>query len=48
MQRFDEYGNFVNLPKIEIEEETEVENSFFYISNPKVNYEYIENKNGLN
>ena len=48
MQRFDENGNFVNLPKIEIEEEFENENPFFYISNPKINYEYIENKNGLN
>jgi hypothetical protein len=40
-------GNFVNLPKIAIEEESEVENPLFYISNPNINYEYIENKNGL-
>ena len=47
MQRFDENGNFANLPKIEIGEESEIENPLFYISNPKINYEYIENKNEL-
>jgi hypothetical protein len=47
MQRFNEYGNFVNPPKIETEEVSEVENPLFYISNPNINYEYIENKNGL-
>ena len=47
MQRFDENGSFVNLPKIEIEEESDVENPFFCISNPKINYQYIENKNEL-
>ena len=47
MQRFDENGNFANLPKIEIGEESEIENPLFYISNPKLNYEYIENKNEL-
>ena len=47
MQRFDENGNFANLPKIEIEEEAEVEDQLFYISNPKIKYEYKVNKNGL-
>lgn len=47
MQRFDENGNFVNLPNMEIEVDLEVEDSFFYISNSNINYEYIETKNGL-
>ena len=47
MQRFDENGNFVNLPKIEIEEKSVVENPLFYISDSNINYEYIENKNGI-
>jgi hypothetical protein len=47
MQRFDENGNFANLPKIEIQEQSEVENPLFYISDSNINYEYIENKNGI-
>jgi hypothetical protein len=47
MQRFDENGNFTNLPKIEIEEKSVVENPLFYISDSNINYEYIENKNGI-
>lgn len=46
MQRFDENGNFVNLPNMEIDVDLEVEDPFFYISNPNINYEYIETKNG--
>lgn len=42
MQRFDEQGNFVNLPKPEPEPEPEIK--YFY-SNSNVNYEIIENKN---
>lgn len=40
MQRFDDNGNFVNIPK----EESEPEASDYYFSNLPVNYELIENK----
>ncbi len=40
MQRFDEDGNFVNLPVIE----EETENQTYYNSNHSVNYEYKEKK----
>lgn len=43
MQRFDEQGNFVNLPKPEPEPEPEPEIKYFY-SNSNVNYEITENK----
>ncbi|MBX9888298.1 MAG: rhomboid family intramembrane serine protease [Flavobacteriaceae bacterium] len=38
MQRFDDHGNFVNLP---VEDEDEVA---YFSSDTSVNYEYIENK----
>ena len=40
MQRFDENGNFVNLPKIELEEEIQA----YYSSNISVDYTVVENK----
>lgn len=40
MQRFDENGNFVNLPIIEPEEEIQ----FYYSSNLPVNYEIVANE----
>ncbi len=45
MQRFDENGNFVNLPKEEVSIEDENNEPFFHTSNPNINYEFIENKN---
>ncbi|MGQ7945342.1 rhomboid family intramembrane serine protease [Flavobacterium sp. WC2509] len=49
MQRFDENGNFVNLPKPEIEEEPELEliDPFFF-TNTNVFYDYTENQESLN
>jgi membrane associated rhomboid family serine protease len=41
MQRFDEYGNFVNLPVVEIEEE----NPTYFNSNSQVSYTIINKKN---
>lgn len=43
MQRFDDDGNFVNLPKIE-EHEEQQELESYYNSNVSVNYEIIEDK----
>lgn len=44
MQRFDEKGNFVNLPVVEIDEvETESLSSYF-ISNYAVDYDIVENE----
>lgn len=40
MQRFDENGNFVNLPKIELEEEFQSH----YFSNFQVDYTLVENE----
>jgi hypothetical protein len=40
MQRFDENGNFVNLPVIEPEEEIQS----YYSSNLPVNYEIVLNE----
>lgn len=40
MQRFDENGNFVNIPEIEIKEEVQS----YYSSNTTVNYSIVENK----
>lgn len=40
MQRFDENGNFVNIPEVEIEEEIPT----YYYSNPSADYTIIENK----
>lgn len=40
LQRFDENGNFVNIPKVELEEEVPP----YYSSGFPVNYEIIENK----
>jgi membrane associated rhomboid family serine protease len=39
MQRFDEKGNFINIPKVEIEEELKS----YYSSNVSVNYTIVEN-----
>jgi hypothetical protein len=41
MQRFDENGNFVNLPVVEIEEE----NPTYFNSNSQVSYTIINKKN---
>ncbi len=43
MQRFDESGNFVNLPVIEIEEEIPP----YYSSNLSVDYTIVENKKNV-
>jgi membrane associated rhomboid family serine protease len=48
MQRFDENGNFVNLPEPEIEEEAQTEINPFFLSNSNVVYDYIENKDAAN
>jgi len=40
MQRFDENGNFVNLPVVEIEEEI----PSYYSSNPSVDYTIVDDK----
>ncbi|HEX8574676.1 MAG TPA: rhomboid family intramembrane serine protease [Flavobacterium sp.] len=48
LQRFDENGNFVNLPPLseEVTPGFETENDSFFISDPTVIYDYIEkNKN---
>jgi len=42
MQRFDENGNFVNLPK----EEEEVVETPYFVSNIPVVYDFVENKEG--
>lgn len=42
MQRFDENGNFVNLPKPEIEEEIMHENPSYFTSNENINYHFVE------
>jgi membrane associated rhomboid family serine protease len=44
MQRFDENGNFVNLPEPEVNEEVIIENHPFFSSHSNVVYEYVENK----
>jgi len=41
MQRFDENGNFVNLPKPEIGEEITEEPPTYFTSNENVNYHFI-------
>lgn len=48
MQRFDENGNFVNLPKLEIIEENQSENAPFFQSNSNVVYDFIEKENDIN
>lgn len=48
MQRFDENGNFVNLPEPEIEEENVITMSSFFRSNSNVVYDFIENEELLN
>jgi membrane associated rhomboid family serine protease len=48
MQRFDENGNFVNLPKPEITEEDEIEFNPIFLSNSNVVYDFIENKEDIN
>lgn len=48
MQRFDENGNFVNLPEPEINEEIQTEINPFFLSNPNVVYDYIERQDSLN
>jgi membrane associated rhomboid family serine protease len=41
MQRFDQNGNFVNLPKVEIDTEILNENQPYFTSNENINYHYI-------
>lgn len=48
MQRFDENGNFVNLPKLEIIEENQSENAPFFQSNSNVVYDFIEKEKDIN
>lgn len=48
MQRFDENGNFVNLPEPEIGEENQIETNLFFSSHTNVVYEYLENEETLN
>lgn len=48
MQRFDENGNFVNLPKPEIIEEDLAENNPYFQSNSNVVYDYVENQEDTN
>lgn len=48
MQRFDENGNFVNLPKIEIGEDNQLEINSFFQSDSNVVYNFIENSSDLN
>ncbi|PZX92551.1 rhomboid family intramembrane serine protease [Flavobacterium aquariorum] len=48
MQRFDENGNFVNLPKSEIIEECQIEIDPFFQSNANVVYDFIENQEDIN
>ena len=45
MQRFDDDGNFVNLPIPEPETVQEPEINYYYYSNSNVNYEILENNN---
>jgi membrane associated rhomboid family serine protease len=48
MQRFDENGNFVNLPKSEIVVEDEKVMNPFFQSNSNVIYDFIENQEDVN
>ncbi|WP_348799400.1 rhomboid family intramembrane serine protease [Flavobacterium adhaerens] len=48
MQRFDENGNFVNLPKPEIIEEFPKESNFYFLPNINVVYDFKENQESLN
>ncbi|PWA09831.1 rhomboid family intramembrane serine protease [Flavobacterium laiguense] len=48
MQRFDENGNFVNLPKPEIIEEEKIEINPFFLSNINVVYDFVENQVAIN
>lgn len=48
MQRFDENGNFVNLPKPEIIEEVQTEINPFFQSSSNVVYDFIENQTDIN
>jgi membrane associated rhomboid family serine protease len=48
MQRFDENGNFVNLPKPEMDEENLTEINPFFQSDSNVIYDFIENQEELN
>jgi membrane associated rhomboid family serine protease len=48
MQRFDENGNFVNLPKPEIVEEIQTEITPFFLSDINIVYDFIENKEDIN
>ena len=45
MQRFDENGNFVNLPE---PEEIDVESDSFFTSNTDVIYDFVENQTSIN
>ena len=47
MQRFDENGNFVNLPKPEIEEDIIQENKSYFTSNDNINYHFVEKEKWL-
>jgi membrane associated rhomboid family serine protease len=44
MQRFDENGNFVNLPKVEEDEEEKQSLNSYFTSNLLVDYEVVNNK----
>ena len=44
MQRFDANGNFVNLPKVEVEEQQQQELLSYYTSVFQVNYEVVTNE----
>ncbi|WP_116797183.1 rhomboid family intramembrane serine protease [Flavobacterium sp. 103] len=48
MQRFDENGNFVDLPKPEIVEENQMGIDSFFQSNSNVVYDFIENQEDIN
>ena len=48
MQRFDENGNFVNLPEPEIIEELQREINHFFQSSSNVIYDFIENQSDIN
>jgi membrane associated rhomboid family serine protease len=48
MQRFDENGNFVNLPKPEIEEENQIASNLFFSSHSNIVYDFIENEEIIN
>lgn len=48
MQRFDENGNFVNLPTPEIIEESQTDSNSFFLTNLNVVYDFKENQDYSN